>query len=188
MKMYTRSGDKGQTSAGFGRVRKDDDRVEAYGTIDELNSFVGQAAALAEVEGKLFDDLKGQLIRIQHELFDCGSDLAFVERGKQDYKVQAEMAKQLELWMDAYEEENPPLERFILPGGSLLAATLHVCRTVCRRAERRTVTMAGSCEANPEVIRYLNRLSDYLFVAARLANTRAGKPETEYERSGKVFR
>ena len=186
MKMYTRTGDAGHTSVVGGRVRKDDLRVEAYGTIDELNSFVGQAAVLAA--GSLLNDLRGQLIQIQHELFDCGSDLAFVEQGEHPYKVTQDKTNSLEIWMDTYEEENPPLERFILPGGSSLAASLHVCRTVCRRAERRVISLASEHDVNPEVQKYINRLSDYFFVAARLANTRQQVSETEYERSGKVFR
>lgn len=186
MKIYTKTGDEGETSIIGGRVSKDDIRVEAYGTVDELNSFVGQAAALCA--DRLFADLKGQLAQIQQELFDCGSDLAFARKGRREYKVQAAMVEHLESWMDAFETENPPLEKFILPGGSPLAAALHVCRTVCRRAERRAVALAGEHEINPDVRRYLNRLSDYFFIAARLANTRAGVPETEYERGRKVFR
>ncbi|WP_138494102.1 cob(I)yrinic acid a,c-diamide adenosyltransferase [Paenibacillus pinistramenti] len=188
MKMYTRTGDLGQTSVIGGRVRKDDLRVEAYGTLDELNSFAGQAAALAD-SGE-FAPLKEQLIRIQHELFDCGSDLAYVNPAEQGFKVHSGLVQNLEAWIDSWEEELPALERFILPGGSLLAASLHVCRTVCRRAERRVISLAADAEteSNAEVIRYLNRLSDYFFTAARLANVKASVPETEYERSGKVFR
>ncbi|WP_322903274.1 cob(I)yrinic acid a,c-diamide adenosyltransferase [Paenibacillus campi] len=186
MNIYTRTGDEGQTSVIGGRVRKDDLRVEAYGTIDELNSFVGQAAALA-VEQSL-SDLRDDLIHIQQELFDCGSDLAFVELAEDRYKVDAALATRLEQWIDRYEEENPALERFILPGGSALAASLHVCRTVCRRAERRVVTLAATYAINPAVRQYLNRLSDYFFVIARTANVRAGVADVEYVRSARVFR
>ncbi|EHB67967.1 cob(I)yrinic acid a,c-diamide adenosyltransferase [Paenibacillus lactis] len=186
MKIYTKTGDAGETSIIGGRVPKDDPRIEAYGTIDELNSFTGQAVCLAKESG--FEELARQLVQIQHELFDCGSDLAYARPREDKYKVNAGLVDHLEAWMDELEEGNPPLERFILPGGSPLAAALHVCRTVCRRAERLTVTLQRDIESNPEVRRYLNRLSDYFFVAARAANARAGIPDVEYERSGKVFR
>ncbi len=185
MKVYTRTGDEGQTSVIGGRVLKDDQQVEAYGTIDELNSYVGQAVSM--MEGEAFEDLRQNLLEIQHELFDCGSDLAFVKLSESKYKVNAEMVERLEQWMDAYEEENPELERFILPGGTLLSATLHVCRTVCRRAERRVVTLGQDKDINPEVRRYLNRLSDYFFVIARTANARSKVSDIEYIRSKKVF-
>jgi len=185
MRIYTRTGDEGETSVIGGRVLKDDLQVETYGTIDELNCYVGQAASL--MEGEKFADLRGDLIEIMHELFDCGSDLAFVKLSENKYKVRAEMVERLEQWIDQYLEETPELERFILPGGTLLSATLHVCRTVCRRAERRVVTLGQKKEINPEVRRYLNRLSDYFFVAARTANVRSGVPDIEYVRSKKVF-
>lgn len=186
MKMYTRTGDEGRTSVIGGRVQKDDVRIEAYGCIDELNSFVGQAAAYCKEEP--FEELARQLLIIQHELFDCGADLAFAKPEEAKWKVSSKLTVNLEQWIDEMEAENPPLERFILPGGSPLAAALHVCRTVCRRAERRTVTLLASHhEINPEVRRYLNRLSDYFFAAARNANAKAGIKETEYERGGKVF-
>ncbi|MNW29834.1 Cob(I)yrinic acid a,c-diamide adenosyltransferase [compost metagenome] len=185
MGVYTRTGDEGQTSVIGGRVRKDDDRVEAYGTIDELNSFVGQAISFAE--GDLFRDVREQLQEIQQELFDCGSDLAFVKLNESKYKVKDEMAARLEQWIDRCEEENPKIERFIIPGGSQLSSTLHVCRTVCRRAERRAVTLGGHTDINPAVRMYLNRLSDYFFVLARTANVRLGVPDVEYLRSKKVF-
>ncbi|HEY2494730.1 MAG TPA: cob(I)yrinic acid a,c-diamide adenosyltransferase [Paenibacillus sp.] len=187
MKVYTRSGDQGETSVIGARVTKDDNQVEAYGTIDELNSFVGQAISLM-VDDEQFTDLKEQLIEIQHELFDCGSDLAFVNLSESKYKVSESMSERLELWLDACELENPQLERFILPGGTLLASTLHVCRTVCRRAERRTVTLGKDKEINPAVRKYLNRLSDYFFVISRTVNVRSGVADIEYVRSQKVFR
>ncbi|WP_411345723.1 cob(I)yrinic acid a,c-diamide adenosyltransferase [Paenibacillus sp. WLX1005] len=186
MSIYTRTGDEGRTSVIGGRVSKDDIRVEAYGTIDELNSFVGQAVLMALSEHH--EDLQDDLLLIQQELFDCGSDLAFVSLQESRYKVHDDMVERLEQWMDGYEQENPQLERFILPGGTQLAAALHVCRTVCRRAERRTVTLGAEHEINPAVRRYLNRLSDYFFVIARTANVRSGVPDIEYVRSQKVFR
>ncbi|GGA38272.1 cob(I)yrinic acid a,c-diamide adenosyltransferase [Paenibacillus physcomitrellae] len=189
MKIYTRTGDQGNTFVIGGQVRKDDLQVEAYGSLDELNSFVGQAAAAACADGESWnDELKKQLVRIQHELFDCGSDLAYAKPNELGYKVHGELTGNLEAWIDSWEQELPPLERFVLPGGTTLAAVLHVCRTVCRRAERRVVSLAAETDINKEVLRYVNRLSDYFFTAARLANVKAGVPETEYERSGKVFR
>jgi cob(I)alamin adenosyltransferase len=187
MKIYTRTGDEGLTSVIGGRVSKDDIRVESYGTIDELNSFVGIAASVAS-ENHTYDDLFLHLVQIQHELFDCGSDLAYVRKGDRNEKVQQGMTEQLEAWIDQYQEEAPPLRRFILPGGSLLSSHLHVCRTVCRRAERLVVTMARTEELNGEVRRYLNRLSDYFFTIARVVNARAGVGDVEYVRGADVFR
>lgn len=187
MKIYTRTGDEGLTSVIGGRVSKDDIRVETYGTIDELNSYVGIAASVANELNK-YDDLVKQLLLIQHELFDCGSDLAYLSKGDRNEKVQLEMTEQLEAWIDQYQEVAPPLRRFILPGGSILSSHLHVCRTVCRRAERLVVTMARTEELNAEVRRYLNRLSDYFFTMARVVNTREGVGDVEYVRGADVFR
>lgn len=186
MKLYTRTGDKGQTSLKGGRVRKDDIRVEAYGTIDELNGFVGQAAAEAAKHAELAE-MAGWLIDIQQELFDCGSDLAFAAPGA-PMKMDAEPAVRLEGWIDRYVTEAPEITKFILPGGSPVAALLHVCRTVCRRAERRVVSLAAEHEINAEVLTYLNRLSDFFFAAARVANAKLGVADTEYVRSADVFR
>ncbi|MFD3257723.1 cob(I)yrinic acid a,c-diamide adenosyltransferase [Paenibacillus lentus] len=185
MKLYTRGGDAGQTSIIGGRVDKDDARIEAYGTIDELNSFVGQAASL--IDSGVFAELKEELLQIQHELFDCGSDLAYAKLSEDRYKVGAGLSERLEAWIDRHESDNPPLEKFILPGGTALAAVLHVCRTVCRRAERRAVTLGRQHTVNPDVLTYLNRLSDYFFAAARTANARMQVEDTEYVRSAKVF-
>lgn len=190
MKIYTRTGDKGQTSViGGGRVAKDDARVEAYGTIDELNSFVGQAVSVIAREGGTeWTDMLEQLALIQHELFDCGSDLSYAVPDPQKMKVAPEMTERLEGWIDGYEAETPPIARFILPGGSERASLLHVCRTVCRRAERRVVTLAAEQACPDEVRKYLNRLSDYFFAAARAANARMGNIDVEYERGAQVFR
>lgn len=186
MKLYTKTGDSGQTSLIGGRVRKDDIRVEAYGTIDELNSFVGQAAAEAAKHEPL-SELAGLLVNIQQELFDCGSDLAYAKEGA-PLKITSEPAADLEAWIDRYSEEAPEITRFILPGGSSVSALLHVCRTVCRRAERRVVTLASEQAVNSEVQIYLNRLSDFFFAAARVANAKLGVSDTEYVRSAEVFR
>jgi cob(I)alamin adenosyltransferase len=188
MKIYTRTGDAGQTGVIGGRVDKDDVRVEAYGTVDELNCFVGQAISIMEAKRHLYDDLLADLLQIQHELFDCGHDLAVLKPEARPYKVQDGLAGQLEAWIDKYDAETPDITRFILPGGSAASAALHVCRTVCRRAERRIVTLAREQPINEEVRRYLNRLSDLFFTVARTANFRENVPDVEYVRSAEVFR
>lgn len=189
MKIYTRTGDEGKTSVIGGRVTKDDNRVEAYGTIDELNSFVGQAVSVLVRETKAnWDDLLEHLTLIQHELFDCGSDLSYAMPDPAKMKVTPAMTERLEGWIDRYEAQTPPITRFILPGGSEPAALLHVCRTVCRRAERRVVTLAQEQDCPEEVRKYLNRLSDFFFTAARAANARLELLDVEYERGAQVFR
>ncbi|WP_301107281.1 cob(I)yrinic acid a,c-diamide adenosyltransferase [Sporosarcina sp.] len=186
MKIYTKTGDKGTTSLIGGRVAKDDLRVEAYGTIDELNSFVGKA--MTELDKETFADILTDLETIQNELFDGGGDLANVMK-ERHYKLDDEPVSVLEERIDKLMEEAPELERFILPGGSPAAATLHIARTVTRRAERVTVTLMNAADdVSPVVQRYLNRLSDYLFVAARIVNARLGIKDNEYVRSAKVFR
>jgi cob(I)alamin adenosyltransferase len=190
MNIYTRTGDEGKTSViGGGRVTKDDVRVEAYGTVDELNAFVGQAAAWMTAQpAGVWEDMAARLTEIQHELFDCGSDLSYAEPEPAKMKVSSGMAARLEQWIDEYDQESEPIRRFILPGGSQPAALLHVCRTVCRRAERRVVSLAASRPCPEEVRRYLNRLSDFFFTAARAANARTGVSDTEYVRGANVFR
>jgi cob(I)alamin adenosyltransferase len=189
MKIYTRTGDEGKTSVIGGRVQKDDTRVEAYGTIDELNSFVGQAASVLsrETSGN-WQDLLEHLTIIQHELFDCGSDLSYAVVDPVKMKVTTEMTERLESWIDLYEAQTPPITRFILPGGSEPAALLHVCRTVCRRAERRVITLAQEQPCPEDVYKYLNRLSDFFFTVARAANSRLDLLDLEYERGAQVFR
>ncbi|WP_100372648.1 cob(I)yrinic acid a,c-diamide adenosyltransferase [Bacillus sp. FJAT-45037] len=187
MKLYTRTGDEGKTSVIGGRLFKDDVRVEAYGTTDELNSFVGQA--VTQLDKKLFSDILAELEKIQHELFDCGGDLAMLTASeKHPYKAKQEMVDFLEERIDAYIKEAPALERFILPGGAPAAATLHVCRTVTRRAERLATKLQSESETNPIVLKYLNRLSDYFFAVARVVNARLHVADVEYERSALVFR
>lgn len=185
MKIYTKTGDKGKTSLIGARVRKDHLRVEAYGTIDELNSFIGKA--MTELDGTKCEDLLVDLEAIQNELFDAGGDLSVVLETP-NYKLSDDAIDRLEVRIDVLMEEAPPLERFILPGGSPAAATLHIARTVARRAERRTVTLMNEEEDVPTpVVRYLNRLSDYLFVAARIVNARLSIKDNEYVRGAKVF-
>ncbi|CAM4109112.1 ATP:cob(I)alamin adenosyltransferase [Bacillus manliponensis] len=184
MKLYTKTGDTGQTSVVGGRVNKDDIRVEAYGTIDEANSFIGYAMTLLQDE--TFQDIYEELERIQHELFDCGGDLAIV-KGDASYKVTADMILFLEERIDVYTEEAPPLQRFILPGGSQGAASIHMARTVVRRAERAVVALQNTNNINVFVLQYMNRLSDYLFAVARIINVRSYVKDVEYERSAAVF-
>ncbi|MCK6208248.1 cob(I)yrinic acid a,c-diamide adenosyltransferase [Bacillus infantis] len=186
MRIYTRTGDKGQTSIIGGRVDKDDVRVEAYGTVDEVNCFVGQA--MTELDGEVFKDVLDDLEKIQHELFDCGGDLANVS-AKRELKLGQESIDYLESRIDEFIEEAPELERFILPGGSKPSASIHIARTVSRRAERLIVTLIKTEEKVPEVCQqYMNRLSDYFFALARVINFRLQVKDVEYVRSAKVFR
>lgn len=185
MNLYTRTGDSGKTSIIGGRVDKDHLRVEAYGTIDEANSFIGQAMTF--LSDPIFQDIYQELEKIQHELFDCGGDLAVVKE-KYPYKAKEEMVTLLEERIDHYVKEAPPLEKFILPGGSNAAAVIHIARTVTRRAERCTVSLQKEMDINDVVLKYLNRLSDYLFAVARVINFRLGVKDVEYERSALVFK
>jgi cob(I)alamin adenosyltransferase len=170
-KIYTRGGDKGETSLGGGqRVAKDDLRVEAYGTSDELNAQLGVVLAV----GLSSRELVPQLLDVQNVLFNLGSDLCFREEDKLKYdglpKVEERHVLALEASIDAMNEIVGSLENFILPGGTIGAAQLHVARTICRRAERRLATLAHQEEISTWAGRYLNRLSDWLFVAARFEN------------------
>jgi cob(I)alamin adenosyltransferase len=178
MKIYTRTGDAGETSLfGGARVRKDDARIEAYGTVDELNSFLG--VARASWPSSPFD---GQLHAIQSDLFDIGAHLASPGTSRFAGPDTARVAA-LEQHIDAMESELAPLKVFILPGGSLAAAQLHVARTVCRRVERLVVALRDDDEATKASITYLNRLSDFLFVAARYANHLQGVADVPWKRS-----
>lgn len=172
-RIYTRGGDDGTTSLGGGqRVKKDAPRIEAYGTVDELNSWLGVARA-SGLDSEL-DTIVGSL---QNELFHLGSDLCILEQDKANLKVPAIEQRHvdaLESLLDRMTAEVGPLENFILPGGSLGAAHLHVARTVCRRAERLLVTLAERESVGACTVRYLNRLSDALFVLARAENRRRG--------------
>ena len=178
MKIYTKTGDGGDTSLfGGGRVRKSDLRVDAYGTVDELNSFVG--VALTEVADPSIH--KG-LLEIQHDLFALGANLATSGGdGERPTPATPELptrrVAEMERWMDAAATELPPLREFILPGGSPGAAALHVCRAVCRRAERVVVELEEKASVHEGVLTYLNRLSDLFFVWARLENFRMGRQD-----------
>jgi cob(I)alamin adenosyltransferase len=183
-KIYTRTGDKGQTGlAGGQRVRKDSLRIKAYGTVDELNAFLGSARVTAELLADKAEGLKALasiLKRVQHELFNLGSILATLPddvHPKQPRITGAEV-NQLEHEIDEANIYVPTLRSFVLPGGSRLDADLHVCRTVCRRAERIVVSLSRHEPVPAEAIQYLNRLSDALFVWSRWANFVLGAPET----------
>jgi len=181
-RVYTRQGDAGETAlAGGQRVPKDGPRIVAYGTVDELNAFVG-AARMAADDPRLAQ-LSAILLRVQHELFNLGSILATLTEDvhpKQARVTDAEVAR-LEAEMDAMNEGLPPLRSFVLPGGSRLNGELHICRTVCRRAERACVALGRVEGIPPETVRYLNRLSDALFVWSRWASHVTGAPEILWE-------
>lgn len=186
MKLYTKTGDKGKTSLLGGRVDKDNIRVEVYGTVDELNAFIGKA--ITELDSSKFKDIVDDLEAIQHHLFDCGGDLANVMKERK-YKLQTSTVLELEKRIDDLTEETPPLKKFILPGGTPASATLHIARTVVRRAERLAVTLNKETNDVPEsIMQYLNRLSDYFFIAARAVNYRSNVNDIEYNNGGNVFR
>lgn len=178
MKIYTRTGDDGTTGLlGAARVRKHDARVEAYGSVDELNAALGVAAA--------FDPerwLAADFARIQPALFQIGAELATTDESllQKLARVTDEDITALEGVIDRLENDLPPLTKFILPGGSAFAAHLHLARTICRRAERRVTALAETAHVDARVVKYLNRLADLLFVMARWANHRAGVPETTW--------
>jgi cob(I)alamin adenosyltransferase len=180
MKIYTRTGDGGDTALfGGTRVSKSDPRVAAYGDIDELNACLGTVRAQGELAGDVIELLE----RLQKDLFAIGARLAdpaerISDRVTKVAVGQADIAR-LEEWIDRFEAELPPLRRFILPGGSRAGALLHFSRTVCRRAERSLVVL-GREHVDAHLLAYVNRLSDLLFVAARVVNHRAGHPETEW--------
>lgn len=170
-RIYTRTGDAGDTALGNGaRVPKYSDRVDAYGTVDEVNATLGLARLSAEGESE------AALARVQNDLFDLGADLCTPDIENDAtakyprLRIVADQVARLEAEIDAMNARLKPLRSFILPGGSALAAHLHLCRTVCRRAERRVVALAATEPVNPEAVKYLNRLSDWLFVLGRIAN------------------
>ncbi|WP_421787956.1 cob(I)yrinic acid a,c-diamide adenosyltransferase [Hyphobacterium sp.] len=170
-KIYTKTGDKGRTRLGdMSEVDKTDIRVEAYGTVDELNASLG--VARAALPGSPID---GLLAQVQNALFDLGADLCVPDTGAdpgfEPLRMTAQQVDGLESAIDEWNARLDPLDSFVLPGGSEAAARLHLARTICRRAERRTVALAQVDERlNPDTVRYLNRLSDLLFVLARIAN------------------
>ena len=174
-RIYTRAGDAGETSLGDGRrVRKTDPRIEAYGSVDELNSLLGLALA-----GPLPEEFRPWLQEVQNDLFDAGADLSVpLEDERRRLRIVPAQVERLEELCDLVNERLEPLKSFVLPGGSEAAARLHVARAACRLAERRAVALAEEVEVNPAVLAYLNRLSDLLFILARAANAAAGAPES----------
>jgi cob(I)alamin adenosyltransferase len=189
MKIYTKTGDAGETGLYAGpRVRKNDLRIEAYGTVDELNAVLGLVQSTAPASSqKLPAEIESLLARIQHTLFDLGAELATPDptaRGT-SFITPQEIAA-LERAIDSYEAQLPPLKTFILPGGVPGAAWLHLARTVCRRAERRVAALLERevDKLSPHVLIYLNRLSDLLFVLARAANQAAGHADVAWQKPG----
>jgi cob(I)alamin adenosyltransferase len=179
-RIYTRTGDEGETSLGDGsRVSKLDPRIAAFGTVDELNSLIG-AALVAIGEAKLRDVLE----RVQNELFDLGADLSVPLEVEGRLRVEQPAVDRLEADCDRLNADLPALKSFVLPGGGEAAARLHVARTVCRRAEREVLLASGPLDLNPLVVVYLNRLSDLLFILARAANAAADLPEPLWRPGG----
>jgi cob(I)alamin adenosyltransferase len=178
-RIYTRTGDKGETGLfGGGRVRKDDPRVEAYGEVDELNACLGAAESFVDDA-----EIKGWIRRVQDELFVLGAELATPDPEavkKQIVPVGADQIAWMEGLIDRVDDEVEPLKSFILPGGHPGAAQLHLARTVCRRAERRVITFGAETPVRQDVVIYLNRLSDLLFTLARLVNHRAKIEEPKW--------
>jgi len=179
-RIYTRTGDDGSTALGVGeRVAKDDLRVACYGTVDELNSAIGVARAAA-----LPQELDPPLARIQNDLFHLGSDLCVPETAKPERPVPTIEKRHVELlegWIDEWNARLPALDNFLLPGGTQAAAALHLARTVCRRSERLVVALARREAVGQQVLPYLNRLSDLLFVLARTANALAGRADVLWQ-------
>ncbi len=187
MKIYTKTGDEGMTGAVGGRLGKDDVRVEAYGTIDEMNTSLGLAISFLGEEQ--YADIKNDLLDIQQNLFMCCSDMATLDTSIREYRMHEEHLEKIEKLIDHHYKQTEAPEYFIIPGGTQCAAALHVCRTVTRRAERRVVALEHQEEVvNPVVKKFLNRLSDLFFVLARVCNARAGVPDIQHIQGKKVFR
>ncbi|WP_037226345.1 cob(I)yrinic acid a,c-diamide adenosyltransferase [Rhodopirellula baltica] len=195
MKIYTRTGDSGTTGLfGGPRVAKDDTRIEAYGTVDELNATLGQVrSALKESAGEAttandgLSELDARIAQVQHELFSIGAELASPHPDQFDLRVIGPVhIQRIEDWIDDAEQQLPPLKQFILPGGSILASHVHLSRAVCRRAERRVISLADAVQTetpiSDTVIIYLNRLSDWLFVVSRLVNQILNVPDQIWEK------
>jgi cob(I)alamin adenosyltransferase len=180
-RIYTRAGDKGETSLGDGsRVPKLDCRIGAFGTVDELNAAIGLTLAEPGLPGRLREPLE----RIQNDLFDVGADLSVPYGIGDRLRVVQAHVERLEQLCDELNADLPMLKSFVLPGGTAAAARLHVARTTCRRAERDALTAQGETGINPLVLAYLNRLSDFLFIAARWANKDAGRDEPLWKPGG----
>jgi cob(I)alamin adenosyltransferase len=180
-RIYTRAGDRGETSLGDGsRVPKLDCRIGAFGAVDELNSALGVVLAAADLP----DVLRAPLERIQNDLFDVGADLCVPFGVTDRLRVEQAAIDRVEALCDEFNADLPALKSFVLPGGTETAARLHVARTICRRAERDALVAEGETGVNPLVLAYLNRLSDFLFIAARAANAAAGRDEPLWKPGG----
>lgn len=185
MRIYTGTGDKGMTRlVGGAAVAKDSDRVESYGTIDELNSWIGYAATFM---GKSYEDEYKEIVTIQNFLFDIGTELATPETNLRGPVISEEAISWIESRIDYYTDAAPDINRFILPGGCRLAALFHVARTIARRAERRIIRLNTTVMVSPVVITFVNRLSDYFYAIARYFNFREDVNDVFYERSAEVF-
>jgi cob(I)alamin adenosyltransferase len=188
MKLYTRSGDDGTTGLfGGGRVSKTHPRVGAYGTVDELNAHLGVVAAHCRTDDAVDMEIHGIVTAIQSRLFDLGADLATPPESPHADKIariEETHVAEAEGWIDTMEAGNEPMQNFVLPGGTALAAHLHVARTVCRRAERGIVALAAMTPVGSPSIQYLNRIGDLLFAMARRANRAAGVPDVPWHPSG----
>lgn len=183
MKLYTKTGDRGQTAIiGGAKLSKSSERVEAYGTIDELNSLLGYSISQMDC----YNELKKELQNIQQILFDCGTDMATPNDSK-GFRMDKEATTWLEGKIDRYADVPPKLTEFIIPGGCPLASLFHVVRTVVRRAERTVVCVREVDNINDNVLIFLNRLSDYMYVIARYVNFREGRKEVSYKRNKQVF-
>jgi len=184
VKLYTRTGDDGTTGLfGGQRVSKDHPRVAAYGTVDELNACIGLAGAACRADNELHKQFLDIFAQLQSRLFDIGADLATPEGNKHEKKVvriSDEHVHEVEQWIDTIDADNKPMKSFILPGGSDLAARLHLARTVCRRAERLMISLGHSEPVSDGAVIYVNRVSDLLFAMARRANDDAGKPDVPW--------
>ena len=180
-RIYTRAGDGGETSLGDGsRVPKLDCRIGAFGAVDELNSALGVALAGADLP----DVLRAPLARIQNDLFDVGADLSVPFGVTDRLRIEQAAIDRLEVLCDEFNADLPELKSFVLPGGTEAAARLHVARATCRRAEREALVADGETGVNPLVLAHLNRLSDFLFIAARAANAAAGRGEPLWKPGG----
>jgi cob(I)alamin adenosyltransferase len=186
MQLYTKVGDKGMTKLVNGNsVSKDSDRVWAYGTIDELNTYIGLSVTRL---GNQESEIKKELIHLQHCLFDLGTDLANPDLSQENMRFNSTNLSWIEKLIDKYQDEPPAIKRFILPGGSEQSALFQICRTTTRRAERQIVRLNWSAKLPADLLKFVNRLSDYFYAIARVINYRLHKSEVFYEHGNQVFR
>lgn len=185
MRIYTKTGDKGMTKlVGGYAVAKDSDRVESYGNIDELNSWLGFTISMLDSD---YQDIRTELMQLQNFLFDVGTDLSTPQEAKRPIKLKTEAVTWLELKIDEYTDKSPDIDRFILPGGSKGASMMQVARTITRRAERSIVRLNTTAPLNEDVVKFVNRLSDYFYALGRYLNVRADVSDVYYERGEQVF-